>query len=135
MAQYLYPVRKRIEIIAAIYAGGFGVFVWAAAFRGEPLAWAGMHNGTALMFGQVMSLAGFFHALGIRINGHWRWSPALRLAGMTCHAVMLSILAVSGADQTAGYTYGCATVLAMVGAWSAARDTARAMEAGKWARN
>ncbi len=40
-------------------------------------------NGQALMFGQLMSLAALIHALGIRINGYWRFSPLLRLAGMT----------------------------------------------------
>ena len=81
MQRYLYPQRKRLEILSAMFAGGYGVHIWAAGFHGEPLLWAGLHNGQALIFGQIMSMAAFVHALGVRINGHWRWSPALRLLG------------------------------------------------------
>lgn len=133
--RYLYPVRKRIELLAALYAGGFGLFVWATSFHGEPLAWAGMDNRAALAFGQAMSLAALVHALGIRINGHWRFSPVLRLVGMTAHACLLAWLAANGHMQTAGYTYGCATLLAIAGAWSAARDTARAFGGHEWVKN
>lgn len=124
--RYLYPVRKRIEVLAALFSIGFGMHVWALAFNSQPLAWAGLDNAEALSLGQAMSLAGLVHALGIRINGNWRWSPALRVAGMSVHAASFLFLAWSGIGQTAGYTYSWGAGMALVGAWSAGRDMKRA---------
>lgn len=134
--RYLYPVRKRIEVLAAVFSIGFGLHVWALAFNSEPLAWAGMHNGEALRFGQTMSLAGLAHALGVRINGYWRWSPVLRFVGMGVHASCFLYLAWAGLGQTAGYTYGWGAAMALAGAWSAGRDMKRAYKgADEWIRN
>ena len=129
--QYLYPVRKRLEMLSAIFAGGFGVFVWAMTFHNNPLAWADLTNSGALAFGQVMSLAAFVHALGVRINGHWRWSPVLRLAGMACHTMLFGWLSWQGWGQTAAYTYGWGCGLLALGTLSAGRDTWRAWS-GEW---
>ena len=125
--RYLYPQRKRLEIMSAVFAGGFGVHIWAAGFHGEPLIWAGLHNGHALWFGQAMSLAAFTHALGVRINGQWRCSPVLRLAGMIAHVCMFAFLAWKGAGTTGAYTYGWITGLLGMGALSALKDTQRAL--------
>ena len=127
MQRYLYPARKRLEILSAVFAGGFGVHIWAAGFHGEPLLWAGLHNGQALIFGQIMSMAAFVHALGVRINGHWRWSPALRLLGMAFHTLMFAFLAVRGVGTTGAYTYTWITGLLLMGALSALKDTKRAL--------
>ena len=127
MQRYLYPARKRLEILSAVFAGGFGVHIWAAGFHGEPLIWAGLHNGHALAFGQAMSLAAFVHALGVRINGEWQWSPALRLIGMIVHVVLFAFLAWEGLGTTGGYTYGWITGLLGMGALSALKDTKRAL--------
>ena len=125
--RYLYPQRKRLEILSAVFAAGFGVNLWLAAQHGAPLSWAGLHNGHALAFGQAVSLAALVHALGVRINGKWRWSPALRLAGMACHAALFMWLAVQGAGLSAGYTYGWISGLLVYGAYSAGVDTWRAI--------
>ena len=127
MQRYLYPQRKRLEILSAMFAGGYGVHIWAAGFHGEPLIWAGLHNGQALAFGQAMSLAAFVHALGVRINGEWQWSPALRLIGMIVHVALFAFLAWEGHGTTGGYTYGWITGLLGMGALSALKDTKRAL--------
>ena len=127
MQRYLYPQRKRNEIISAVFAGGFGVHIWAAGLYMEPLAWADLHNGQALIFGQVMSLAAFVHALGVRINGQWQWSPALRFVGMAMHTVMFAFLAVKGFGATGFYTYSWVTALLFMGTMSALKDTKRAL--------
>lgn len=127
MQRYLYPQRKRNEIISAVFAGGFGVHIWAAGLYMEPLRWADLHNGQALIFGQVMSLAAFVHALGVRINGQWQWSPALRFVGMAMHTVMFAFLAVKGFGATGFYTYSWVTALLFMGAMSALKDTKRAL--------
>lgn len=134
--RYLYPRRKWLEIQSAVFAAGFGVHLWIAVRHGEPLAWAGVHNGHALLFGQLVSLAALIHALGVRVNGHWRWSPALRLFGMTCHAALFAWLATRGVGQSALYTYGWISGLLAFGAYSAGVDTYRAaMGVPKWMRN
>lgn len=125
--RYLYPQRKRLEILSAVFAGGFGVHIWAASLYSEPLRWADLHNGQALIFGQVMSMAAFVHALGVRINGEWRWSPALRLVGMAFHTLMFAFLAIKGFWATGFYTYSWVTALLFMGALSALRDTKRAL--------
>jgi len=127
MQRYLYPARKRLEILSAVFAGGFGVHIWAAGFHAEPLMWAGLHNGQALMFGQAMSLAAFVHALGVRINGAWQWSPALRLVGMAAHVAMFAFLAWKGLGTTGAYTCSWITGLLFMGALSALKDTKRAL--------
>ena len=135
MQRYLYPQRKRLEILSAMFAGGYGVHIWAAGFHGEPLLWAGLHNGQALIFGQIMSMAAFVHALGVRINGEWRWSPSLRLAGMSAHTLMFAFLAVRGVGTTGAYTYTWITGLLLMGALSALKDTKRALGGGTWNPN
>lgn len=125
--RYLYPIRKRLEIVSAVFAGGFGVHIWATSLASEPLAWAGIGDGAALIFGQVMGVAALVHALGVRINGAWRWSPALRLTGMVVHTVLFAFLAWRGLWQTAGYTYGWITIALFYGALSAMKDTKRAL--------
>ena len=123
--RFLYPHRKRMEIMSAVFAGGFGINIWAAGLYSEPLRWADLHNGQALIFGQVMSLAAFVHAVGVRINGEWRWSPSLRLAGMSAHTLMFAFLAVRGVGTTGTYTW--ITGLLLMGALSALKDTKRAL--------
>ena len=127
MQRYLYPARKRLEILSAVFAGGYGVHIWATGFHSEPLMWAGLHNGQALVFGQAMSLAAFVHALGVRINGAWQWSPALRLVGMAAHVAMFAFLAWKGLGTTGAYTYSWITGLLFMGALSALKDTKRAI--------
>lgn len=127
MQRYLYPARKRLEMISAAFAGGFGIHIWAAAFHGEPLLWADLYNHEALLFGQAISIAALIHALGVRINGQWRWSPMLRLLGMVAHTLMFAFLAFKGFGQTAGYTYGWIIGLLGMGALSALKDTKRAL--------
>lgn len=124
---YLYPARKRLEILSACFAGGFGVHIWATSLTGEPLAWAGMHNGEAVVLGQIVGLAALVHAAGVKINGRWKWSPSLRLAGMAVHSLIFGWLALVGVGQTAGYTYSWVTGMLIAGAFSAFKDTRRAL--------
>lgn len=41
-----------------------------------------------------ITLASCVYLLGIWINGNWRWSPFLRLAGALVHAVSLTLFAI-----------------------------------------
>lgn len=124
--RYLYPHRKRLEILSAIFATGFAVHLLSLAPGHAPLAWAGVENGHATQFAGAVAVAALVHALGVHINGRWRWSPALRLVGMAAHACLFAWLAARGVGQSASYTYGCVAGLMAYGAKSAALDTWRA---------
>ena len=64
------------------------------AVSGEVEAWAGMQLCGAL-----------FMAFGLLINGRWRWSPALRLAGSVIVAALTSVLAYSGSTASEGAAF------------------------------
>ena len=129
---FLYPQRKRFEILSAVYAGGFGIYIWSASFTANPLAWSGLDGWEALLFGQMLTLAALAHSLGVRINGAWRWSPVLRLIGMAMHAALFGFLASHGAGTSAAYTYSWGFILLAYGATSAARDTFTAYRGQEW---
>lgn len=129
---FLYPQRKRFEILSAVYAGGFGIYIWSASFSANPLEWSGLDHGEALVFGQLLTLAALIHSLGVRINGAWRWSPVLRLIGMAGHATLIGYLASHGAGTSAAYTYSWGFALLAYGASSAARDTLTAYRGAEW---
>lgn len=124
---HLYPTRRMAEIIGAMFAGGYGLTVLRFLPDGNPLYWADYTMDEAIWTAAAMIVAAFVHAFGIRINGHWRWSPVLRFAGMTTHAAMFLMLAHAGAYQTAGYVYTWITVLMAAGAYSAFRDVLNAI--------
>jgi hypothetical protein len=133
--RYLYPFRRRIEMCSAIYAGGLGLWVWVWAIHGErnALDWTGLDQSAQLLLAQAMVLASFVHALGVRINGQWRWSPALRLAGMAAHVAILGWLAwIAAAGSSATWTYGWITGALAFGALGAARDLRSAWAGGEW---
>ena len=126
--RFLYPQRKRLEMLSAIFAGGFGVYVWTLSYTTNPLWWAGLFDADARDFGQVITCAALIHAAGVRINGSWRWSPVLRLFGMVIHAAMFGWLAFQGISQTMAYIYSWGCGLLLTGAYSALKDTIRAVK-------
>ena len=127
--RFLYPFRKRIEMYGALYAGGFGMFIWAALACGDqsPIYWMDSGEVRHIWIGETLTLAAFLHALGIRINGHWRFSPLLRFFGMTCHLAIFGWIAASGWGTSAFYTYTWVSAALLTGVWSSARDFCRAM--------
>lgn len=133
---YLFPQRRRFEILSAMFAAGFGLHIWALSYRSNPLVWAGLSVDEALTFGCVMATFGMIHSIGVHINGRWRWSPVLRLIGLLGHTFAFAFLASRGAGQTAVYTYTWGFVLMLYGAWSAAVDVRAALIGGaEWSRN
>lgn len=136
--RYLYPFRRRVEIMAALYAGGFGVWVWALSLTEEtrPIQWLGLSHDGQLMLAQALTIAALIHALGIRINGHWQWSPALRLIGMGIHACIFAWIASKGAWSSAAYTYSWISAAMVYGAFSSARDLGFSLGwDGRWKAN
>jgi hypothetical protein len=122
---YLYPFRRRIEMCSAIYAGGLGLWVWVWAIHGErnALDWTGLDQREQLLMAQAMVLASLVHALGVRINGHWRWSPLLRVIGMSAHVTIMAWLAWTAAlGSSATWTYSWVTGALAFGTVGAIRD-------------
>lgn len=128
--RYLYPRRRQVELISALYALGFGLYVATAAIANHapPIAWIRYSVQVQLWVAEAMCIASLIHALGIRINGHWRWSPVLRFVGMVVHVAIMATLAVKGFGSSAGYTYSWITAAMAYGAFSALRDSARAWQ-------
>jgi hypothetical protein len=95
--KHLNPIRRAIETVMALYAVGFGVFIIFTidAGLGSPLWWVGLDQNAQVLFALAMVFAGFIHAMGISINGSWRWSPLLRLIGMVTHATGVTYLVVA----------------------------------------
>lgn len=130
--RFLYPQRKRFETLSAMYAAGFGIFIWSQSFTQNPLEWADLDLVGALAFGQAMTIAALVHAAGVSINGSWRWSPVLRLIGMALHAGLFGYLAAHGSGGTAVYTYSWGFLMMAYGAASAARDVITAARGAEW---
>lgn len=136
--RYLYPFRRRVEILAAIYAGGFGMWVWALSLTEStrPIQWLGLSHEGQLLLAQALALAALTHALGIKINGYWQWSPLLRLIGMGVHACIFSWIALQGAWSSAAYTYTWISLSMFYGAFSSARDLGLSLGwGGRWKLN
>lgn len=135
MTVFLSPVRRTIELLVGAYGTGFGLYVWFGAKSGDNLlAWAGLNYSSGLWVAQLMSLAGLVHIMGVKINGKWRWSPFIRLAGILVHVALLSHLVSSGIEafSTAGYTYGFIFILFLSVLWYVATDCISAVRRGAW---
>ena len=130
---YLYPCRKRIEIVAALYATGFGFYIWAALLAGDvnPILW--VDGATEYHVAEALILSGMLHGIGVFINGKWKYSPLLRLVGMLGHVAVISGFAANGNWSSATYTYACISLVLFYGALGAATDFLHAM-GWKWTR-
>ena len=94
---------------------------WVVSFPAE--WWA-----ISLMFASALFLA------GIRINGHWRWSPALRFAGAGWHFITLTAFCVGASGAADGDFFmlstGTFAIVHFVFLWWNARDLAAAIGRG-----
>jgi hypothetical protein len=129
---YLYPRQRQIEVGAAIYALGMGVYVglFSTIWGMSPLSW--MHV-DPIILAELLVTASMVWAVGIRINGAWWGSPFLRLAGMLSHLGVALWAIFAGAGSSASYTYGWVAALLFIGARNAAKDCAAAW-GRKWAK-
>jgi len=97
MTMHLNQLRRILETIMALYAGGFGIFIifTISMETGNPLWWVGFDIPAQNVFALLLMFAGTIHAWGIAINGRWRWSPLLRVIGMAVHAIAITYLVVA----------------------------------------
>lgn len=127
---YLYPARRAWEVRLAMAALGFGVYCGtiAAITDTQPLWWVRQEVGGPLSIPPALILASLIHATGIWVNGHWRWSPALRVIGMAINFGVFVLLAVSAFPTSGGFTYAVlAYWLARFGLRNAVADLTTAM--------
>lgn len=131
--KYLYPCRKRVEIVAALYACAFGFYIWAAVLAGDvnPIGW--VRQEYELVIAEALICSGIIHGVGVFINGRWRYSPLLRLIGMLGHATVMAGFAVKGGWSSATYTYAWISGVLLYGAIGAATDFLHAM-GWKWTK-
>lgn len=128
MAQkYLYPFRKRVEILAALYAGGFGMFILICQVLGfpSPIYWLDAVDQASLA--HFMILASLIHSTGVSVNGRWRYSPALRILGLSMHTSVIGVFVVEGNFSSATYTYAWICLALLYGVLSALRDLYRSL--------
>lgn len=132
--RFLYPRQRQIEILAALYAGGFGLYCEAVTTAGarSPVYW--VSENPAVQHGVALALliAALVHALGIRINGSWRGSPVLRALAMASHTAVFAGLFSAAPGSSATYSYAWVMVFMAAGTINAARDCATAMGWRKW---
>jgi hypothetical protein len=122
---YLYPFRKRVEIFAALYAGGFGMFILICNLLGSPIYWLDEVNQQSLA--HFMILASLIHSTGVSVNGSWRFSPALRVLGLSMHSTVIALFVYEGNFSSASYTYGWILMALLYGVLSAIRDLYRSL--------
>lgn len=122
---YLYPMPRRIEILSALFAGGYGLFIGMRhAMDGlPPINWTGFSEAVQVGMAWALMAAAMMHAIGVRVNGRSWLSPFLRLFGMATHAAFFGMLTVLGASSSAGYTYAWVTVALALGVVNAIRDS------------
>jgi hypothetical protein len=132
--RFLYPRQRQIEVLSALYAGGFGIYCEALTTAGlsSPIYW--VSDSLAVQHGLAIALllAALVHAAGIRINGAWRGSPALRAGAMAVHTTVFLVLATAAPGSSAAYSYAWVMAFAAAGTINAARDCALAMGWRKW---
>ncbi len=90
--------------IAEMMMAAFGVYIGGALVITseaglDPLGWIDTRDGVQEGVGMVFIIAGLVHAIGVRINGRWAWSPLLRVVGMTAHASLVTFILLATADQ------------------------------------
>jgi hypothetical protein len=125
--RYLYPFRKRVEIVAALYAGGFGMYILLCNLLGypSPIFWLSEVNQSSLA--HFMILASLIHSTGVSVNGAWRFSPALRVLGLSMHSTVIGLFVYEGNFSSASYTYGWILMALLYGMLSAIRDLYRSL--------
>lgn len=132
--RFLYPRQRQVEVLSALYAGGFGIYCGAVttAGRPSPIYWVSDSPVTQGALAGILLFAALIHAAGIRINGAWMGSPFLRLIGMAMHTGVFAIFFAAAPGSSATYSYAWVMAFAAAGTINAARDCATAMGWRRW---
>jgi len=130
MIKHLSIERRKRETFAATYGVVFGLVVHVVTHYGlgAPLWWLFDALESQERFAMMFLWFGLVFAIGIRVNGAWRWSPMFRVAGMAGMAGLMTFMSVMGLVEdgykflTAGVTYGFAATMYWILARGAVHD-------------
>jgi hypothetical protein len=124
------PPRKLAEIMSALYGLAMGIYSYVAHINGQSaFAWVPVENaGIALAWAFIGS--SLVHGVGVKINGSWRWSPAIRFVGMAAHTAVIAVLFFSAMSRwtSAAPNYAFILFLFLVALAGTIRDLSRAAQ-------
>ena len=128
--KYLYPFRKRVEILAAFYAGGFGIYIllMGALSYQSPIYWLPQEYQETLA--HFMIIASCLHSTGVAVNGNWKFSPVLRILGLSMHASVMATFVLAGNFSSASYTYMWIFAALLYGVVSGMKDLFASLKPG-----
>lgn len=131
---FLYPRQRQVEVLSAIYAGGFGLYIETVLLLHgvSPIGWVTASEPAQHAIAGTMVFAALIHGAGIKINGRWQASPALRLIGMTLHFAAFAVMWLAGAASSATYSYAWVLAFLGLGAINAARDCRTSLRGPEW---
>lgn len=124
------PPRKMAEAVAAIYGLVMGCYGLAAYMDGgNAFAWV---PGSSWNVPALFMAGSLVHGAGVKINGRWRWSPVLRLIGISLHTLIIGALVLAAMPlwSSAAPNYAFVLFLFIVAMTAAARDAIRAIRGG-----
>jgi hypothetical protein len=127
--RYLRARQRAVELVAAFYAAGYAAFIGIIMTLTDdsPLRWTGLSETQQFEVGSLMMAAGVTHATGIYVNGSWRWSPALRVVGLSLHLVVISSIAIAApVTSSAFYNYAAIAAMLAIGVMNALQDVQHA---------
>jgi len=107
-----------VEMFASTFGviWGFVVLQITLMGAGNPLFWISNSVEVQELFSWGFLVFGVIHALGINVNGRWKYSPSLRFVGMGGMASLTAYLSLVGmgsfglAYASAGVAYGLLSV-------------------------
>lgn len=114
---FLTKARRLTELVMSFYGIYFGTLVVLLLDTGlgDPLYWVWPDQAEQKLVGLAFLTAGIIHAIGVNLNGSWRWSPALRVVGLALHTGLMARIFWAGAWQEPyGVTSGGITYLPFV---------------------
>lgn len=128
---YLIPARRIFELAAAMYAAGFGLWVWMVmrVYGAEPLYWTTLTLDEQRHFAWFLIGFGLIHSFGIWLNGRWMYSPFIRVIGMAGMCWLIFTLATHTSNRlsTGVYNYAFVSALLFTGLLSAIADARTAL--------
>lgn len=128
--RYLYPRQRQVEVISALYVGGFGFYIWAQDIIGNyaPVSQLRLDHEGQMAFAYLLVASSFFWAVGIRVNGSWWGSPFLRVGAMCINFTAAVFASIQGNWSSATYTYAWVSIFAAIGLMNALRDAKHAWQ-------
>ena len=123
MYHHLTKSERDMESLFSAFAAVFSVWILTSLPYDNALSWAGIPSSGATVVSAVMMAAVVIHLIGIKVNGRWHLSPALRVVGLTVMALVFAAVGIrSGVESTQFPMHIAAAGLYFVKATGALKD-------------